>query len=98
MIMLNIGVFIVWGFIVVIFIDNGWLFNKDLVILVGLMIIYLILLLIVFSGGCLIYDLCGGIIVVIVIMGVIVVLFDILMLFGVMIMGLFVGWLMKKID
>ncbi|HDB4219530.1 TPA: PTS mannitol transporter subunit IICBA, partial [Staphylococcus aureus] len=30
MIIPNIGAFIAWGFIAAIFIDNGWLPNKDL--------------------------------------------------------------------
>ncbi len=60
MIMPNIGAFIAWGFIAAIFIDNGWLPNKDLATLAGPMITYLIPLLIAFSGGRLIYDLRGG--------------------------------------
>ncbi len=59
MIMPNIGAFIAWGFIAAIFIDNGWLPNKDLATLAGPMITYLIPLLIAFSGGRLIYDLRG---------------------------------------
>ena len=62
MIMPNIGAFIAWGFIVAIFIDNGWYPNKELSQLAGLMITYLIPLLIAFSGGRLIHDLRGGIV------------------------------------
>ncbi|MGF2033493.1 PTS mannitol transporter subunit IICBA, partial [Staphylococcus aureus] len=76
MIMPNIGAFIAWGFIAAIFIDNGWLPNKDLATLAGPMITYLIPLLIAFSGGRLIYDLRGGIIAATATMGVIVALPD----------------------
>ena len=58
----NIGAFIAWGFIVAIFIDNGWYPNKELSQLAGPMITYLIPLLIAFSGGRLIHDLRGGIV------------------------------------
>ena len=62
MIMPNIGAFIAWGFIVAIFIDNGWYPNKELSQLAGPIITYLIPLLIAFSGGRLIHDLRGGIV------------------------------------
>ncbi|SKR87728.1 PTS system mannitol-specific transporter subunit IIC [Mycobacteroides abscessus subsp. abscessus] len=62
MIMPNIGAFIAWGFIAAIFIDNGWLPNKDLAQLADPMIKFLIPLLIAFSGGRLIHGLRGGII------------------------------------
>ncbi|PTK50215.1 PTS mannitol transporter subunit IICBA, partial [Staphylococcus nepalensis] len=98
MIMPNIGAFIAWGFIAAIFIDNGWLPNKDLADLAGPMITYLIPLLIAFSGGRLIHDLRGGIIAATATMGVIVALPDTPMVRGAMIMGPLVGWLMKKTD
>ncbi|MHD0397139.1 PTS mannitol-specific transporter subunit IIBC [Staphylococcus simulans] len=98
MIMPNIGAFIAWGFIAAVFIENGWLPNKDLAELAGPMITYLIPLLIAFSGGRLIHDLRGGIIAATATMGVIVALPDTPMLLGAMIMGPFVGWLMKKTD
>lgn len=49
--MLNIGVFIVWGFIIVLFILIGWMFNEKLSIIGDLMIKYFLLLLIVYIGG-----------------------------------------------
>ena len=76
MIMPNIGAFIAWGFIVAIFIDNGWYPNKELSQLAGPMITYLIPLLIAFSGGRLIHDLRGGIVAATATMGVIVALPD----------------------
>ena len=98
MIMPNIGAFIAWGFIAAIFIDNGWLTNKDLAQLADPMIKFLIPLLIAFSGGRLIHGLRGGIIAATSTMGVIVALPDTPMLLGAMIMGPLVGWLMKKTD
>ncbi|KAB7643844.1 PTS mannitol transporter subunit IICB [Staphylococcus sp. B2-b] len=98
MIMPNIGAFIAWGFIAAIFIDNGWLPNKDLAQLADPMIKFLIPLLIAFSGGRLIHGLRGGIIAATATMGVIVALTDTPMLLGAMIMGPLVGWLMKKTD
>lgn len=98
MIMPNIGAFIAWGFIAAIFIDNGWLPNKDLAQLADPMIKFLIPLLIAFSGGRLIHGLRGGIIAATATMGVIVALPDTPMLLGAMIMGPLVGWLMKKTD
>src|SRR5699024_8840543 len=62
MIMTNIGAFIAWSFIAVIFIDGGWWPNKDLGELDGQMITYLIPLLIDYSGGRLIHEMRGGII------------------------------------
>ena len=98
MIMPNIGAFIAWGFIAAIFIDNGWMPNKDLSQLADPMIKFLIPLLIAFSGGRLIHGLRGGIIAATSTMGVIVALPDTPMLLGAMIMGPLVGWLMKKTD
>lgn len=97
MVMLNIGVFIVWGFIIVLFILIGFFLNESFVKLVDLMVKYLFLLLIGYIGGKFVYDQCGGVVGVIVIMGVIVG-FDILMFLGVMIMGLFGGYIIKKFD
>ncbi|AKS66050.1 PTS mannitol transporter subunit IICB [Staphylococcus coagulans] len=98
MIMPNIGAFIAWGFIAAIFIDNGWIPNKDLAQLADPMIKYLIPLLIAFSGGRLIHGIRGGIIAATSTMGVIVALPQTPMLLGAMIMGPLVGWLMKKVD
>lgn len=98
MIMPNIGAFIAWGFIAAIFIDHGWLPNKELSQLADPMIKYLIPLLIAFSGGRLIHGIRGGIIAATSTMGVIVALPQTPMLLGAMIMGPLVGWLMKKVD
>lgn len=64
---------------------------------VGLMVIYLLLLFIVNIVGCMVYGECGGVVVMIVIVGVIVGI-NILMFLGVMIMGLIVVWIIKQMD
>lgn len=51
MIMPNIGAFIAWGLITALFIPTGWMPNEKLAELVGPMIIYLLPLLIGFTGG-----------------------------------------------
>ncbi len=63
MIMPNIGAFIAWGLITALFIETRWLPNENLASLVGPMITYLLPLLIEFTGGRIIYDLRGGVIV-----------------------------------
>ncbi|ANU13147.1 PTS mannitol transporter subunit IICB [Planococcus halocryophilus] len=97
MIMPNIGAFIAWGLITALFIPDGWLPYAPLAALVGPMIIYLLPLLIGFTGGRLVYDFRGGVLGATATMGVIVGS-DIPMFLGAMIMGPLAGYLMKKID
>ncbi|ANU23226.1 PTS mannitol transporter subunit IICB [Planococcus donghaensis] len=97
MIMPNIGAFIAWGLITALFIPAGWLPYEPLAALVGPMIIYLLPLLIGFTGGRLVYDFRGGVLGATATMGVIVGS-DIPMFLGAMIMGPLAGYLMKKID
>lgn len=51
MIMPNIGALIAWGLITMLFIPDGFLPNEELAGLVDPMIVYLIPILIAFSGG-----------------------------------------------
>nr|WP_169823156.1 PTS mannitol transporter subunit IICB [Anaerobacillus alkalilacustris] len=97
MIMPNIGAFIAWGLITALFIPTGWLPNESLAELVGPMIIYLLPLLIGFTGGKMIYDVRGGVVGATATMGVIVGA-DIPMFLGAMIMGPLGGYLIKKFD
>ncbi|MCH4827884.1 PTS mannitol transporter subunit IICB [Planococcus halocryophilus] len=97
MIMPNIGAFIAWGLITALFIPAGWWPYAPLAALVGPMIIYLLPLLIGFTGGRLVYDFRGGVLGATATMGVIVGS-DIPMFLGAMIMGPLAGYLMKKID
>ncbi|WP_054636877.1 PTS mannitol transporter subunit IICB [Thalassobacillus sp. C254] len=97
MIMPNIGAFIAWGLITALFIETGWTPNENLAELVDPMIIYLLPLLIAFTGGRMVYDLRGGVVGATATMGVIVGA-DIPMFIGAMIMGPLGGYLIKKID
>ena len=61
MVMPNIGAFIAWGLITALFIPTGWLPNEYLSKLVGPMIIYLLPLLIGYTGGKMVSDSRGGV-------------------------------------
>lgn len=97
MVIPNIAAFICWGFITALFIPTGWYPDAYLAKLIGPMIIYLLPILIGFSGGRLVYGLRGGVLGATATMGVIVGS-NIPMLMGAMIMGPFGGWVIKKWD
>ncbi|MFP4287496.1 MAG: PTS mannitol transporter subunit IICB [Candidatus Izemoplasmataceae bacterium] len=97
MVMPNIGAFIAWGLITAFFIPTGWVPNETLSSLVGPMIIYMLPLLIGFTGGKMIYGTRGGVLGVIATMGVIVGA-DIPMFIGAMVMGPLGGYAIKQID
>src|SRR6185503_10093404 len=97
MIIPNLGAFIAWGLITAFFIPTGWTPNETLAKLVGPMIVYLLPILIGYTGGKLVYDVRGGVVGAAATMGVIVGA-DIPMFLGGMIMGPLSGYLMKKID
>lgn len=97
MIIPNIGAFIAWGLITALFIPTGWVPNDNLSELVGPMILYLLPILIGYTGGFLIYGVRGGVVGAASTMGVVVGA-DIPMFLGAMIMGPLGGWLIKKID
>jgi PTS system mannitol-specific IIC component len=97
MVMPNIGAFIAWGLITALFIPTGWIPNASLAKLVGPMIVYLLPLLIGYSGGKMAGGNRGGVIGAIATMGVIVGA-DIPMLLGAMIMGPLGGYCIKKFD
>ena len=97
MVMPNIGAFIAWGLITALFIPTGWYPQENLAALVGPMIVYLLPLLIGYTGGKMVYGQRGGVLGAIATMGVIVGT-DIPMFIGGMIMGPLGGWLIKKFD
>lgn len=97
MIMPNIGAFIAWGLITALFIPTGWLPNEKLATLVGPMILYLLPLLIAYTGGKMVWGVRGGVVGAMAVMGVIVGT-DIPMFIGAMIMGPLGGWLIKRTD
>lgn len=97
MIMPNIGAFIAWGLITALFIPDGWFPNETFVELVDPMILYLLPLLIGFTGGKLVHGVRGGVVGATATMGVIVGA-DIPMFIGAMIMGPLGGFVIKQID
>jgi PTS system mannitol-specific IIC component len=97
MVMPNLGAFIAWGLITALFIPTGWLPNEDLAKLVGPMILYLLPLLIAYTGGNMVYGTRGAVLGVIGTIGVIVGT-DIPMFLGAMIVGPASAWVMKKFD
>ncbi|WP_163536153.1 PTS mannitol transporter subunit IICB [Gracilibacillus sp. YIM 98692] len=97
MIMPNIAAFIAWGLITALFIPTGWIPNESLASLVDPMIIYLLPLLIGFTGGKMIHDIRGGVVGATATMGVIVGA-DIPMFLGAMLMGPIGGFLTKVMD
>lgn len=97
MVMPNIGAFIAWGLITALFIPTGWAPNEKLATMVGPMIIYLLPILIAYTGGKLVAGPRGGVVGAVAAMGVIVGV-DIPMFIGAMIMGPLGGFVIKKFD
>lgn len=96
MIIPNIGAFIAWGLITALFIPTGWIPNEKFAELVGPMIVYLLPILIGFTGGSMIYGVRGGVVGAAASMGVIVGT-DIPMFLGAMLMGPLGGWTIKRL-
>ncbi len=97
MVMPNIGAFIAWGLITALFIPDGWLPNERLAELVDPMILYLLPLLIAYTGGRMVHDVRGGVVGAIATMGAIVGS-DIPMLLGALIMGPLGGYAIMQFD
>lgn len=97
MIIPNIGAFIAWGLITAFFIPTGWTPNEDFASLVDPMIVYLLPVLIGYTGGKMVHGVRGGVVGAAVTMGVIVGT-DVPQFMGAMIMGPLGGWLIKQID
>ncbi|MFK4728657.1 PTS mannitol transporter subunit IICB [Agromyces mediolanus] len=71
MIMPNIPALIAWGIITAFFIPVGWTPNADLATLVGPIIHYLLPILIAYTGGHMVYQVRGGVVAAIAVMGAI---------------------------
>ncbi|WP_220721307.1 PTS mannitol transporter subunit IICB [Agarivorans litoreus] len=97
MVMPNIGAFIAWGLITALFIPTGWLPNESLAALVGPMILYLLPLLIGYTGGKIVGGDRGAVAGAVTTMGVIVGT-DIPMFMGAMIVGPLGGLAIAKFD
>jgi PTS system mannitol-specific IIC component len=104
MVMPNLGAFIAWGLITALFSDTGWLpaknmgapFNK-LSQMVDPMLMYLLPLLIGYTGGKMIHGVRGGVVGAIATIGVIMGA-SIPMFLGAMAAGPLGGWCIKKFD
>jgi PTS system mannitol-specific IIC component len=97
MVIPNIGAFIAWGLITALFIPTGWIPNEKFAKLVGPMILYLLPVLIGYTGGKMVHGVRGGVVGAAATMGVVVGA-DIPMFLGAMIMGPLGGWAIKKVD
>ena len=97
MIIPNIGALLAWGLITALFIPTGWIPNERFSALVGPMIVYLLPILIGYTGGRMVHGVRGGVVGAAATMGVIVGT-DIPMFLGAMIMGPLGGWATKQVD
>ena len=97
MIIPNMGAFIAWGFITALFIPTGWMPNESFGSIVGPMIVYLLPLLIAYTGGRMVHDTRGGVAGTVGTIGLIVGS-DIPMFLGAMVMGPLSAWIIKKFD
>ena len=98
MVMPNIGAFIAWGLITALFIDTGWLPNKELSGMVGPFLTYVLPLLIAYQGGKMVGGQRGAVTGAIMAIGVICGAPDYPMLMGAMVAGPLGGWVIKQFD
>ena len=108
MIMPNIAAIIAWGIITAFFIEVGWTPNEAIATMVGPMILYLLPLLIAYTGGRMVYDTRGGVVGATATMGVILGTSNPMfigedgnaapMFLGAMITGPIAAWAMKVVD
>ncbi|PTX90984.1 PTS mannitol transporter subunit IICB [Opitutus sp. ER46] len=97
MVMPNIGAFMAWGLITACFVPSGWLPNEHLAQLVRPMIMFLLPLLVGYTGGQMVHGTRGGVIGAIATFGAIVGA-DTPMLLGAMICGPAAAWLLRCTD
>lgn len=98
MVMPNVGALIAFGFLAALFIDTGWIPNKQLSTLNGPMLTYLIPILIAYTGGKMVGGQRGGVVGSIAVIGAIMSNQEITMLMAAMVMGPLGGWCIKKFD
>ncbi|HEX9028286.1 MAG TPA: PTS mannitol transporter subunit IICB [Anaerolineales bacterium] len=97
MVIPNIGAILAWGLITALFIPVGWIPNENFAKLVSPILVYLIPILVGYTGGKMIHGVRGGVTGALATMGVIVGA-SIPMILGAMIMGPLGGWVIKKFD
>ena len=98
MVMPNIGALIAFGFLAALFIDTGWIPNKNFSTMVSPMLTYLIPILIAATGGKMVGGDRGRVVGAIAVIGAIMSNTDITMLMAAMIMGPLGGFCIKKFD
>jgi PTS system mannitol-specific IIC component len=97
MVMPNIGAFIAWGLITALFIPTGWWPNADIAKLVDPMILYLLPVLIGYTGGRLVHGQRGAVVGAVATIGVVVGA-SVPMFLGAMIIGPLAAYILKKFD
>lgn len=98
MVMPNIGALIAFGFLAALFIDTGWIPNKNFNTMVSPMLTYLIPILIAATGGKMVGGDRGRVVGAIAVIGAIMSNTDITMLMAAMLMGPLGGFCIKKFD
>ena len=107
MVIPNIGAILAWGLITAFFIPTGWTPNESLSELVGPIIVYLLPVLIGFTGGKMVYGHRGGVMGAIATMGIVIgadfelasgATGDPPQFLGAMIVGPLAAWIIMKID
>lgn len=97
MVMPNIGAFIAWGLVTALFIPTGWWPNADIAKLVDPMILYLLPVLIGYTGGRLVHGQRGAVVGAVATIGV-VVGSSVPMFLGAMIIGPLAAYILKRFD
>lgn len=97
MVMPNIGAFIAWGILAMLFIETGWFPNPTLSVMVSPILTYLLPLLIGYTAGFNVYGQRGAVVGAMAIFGAIVGS-SVTMFIGAMIMGPLGAWCIKKFD
>jgi len=107
MVIPNIGAILAWGLITAFFIPTGWIPNESLSELVGPIIVYLLPVLIGFTGGKMVYGHRGGVMGAIATMGIVIgadfelasgATGDPPQFLGAMLVGPLAAWIIMKID
>lgn len=93
----NIGVFIAWGILAMLFIETGWFPNPTLSVMVSPILTYLLPLLIGYTAGFNVYGQRGAVVGAMATFGAIVGS-SVTMFIGAMIMGPLGAWCIKKFD
>lgn len=97
MIMPNIGAFIAWGLITALFIPAGWFPKAKIAALIEPIMVYLLPILIGYTGGKLVFGTRGAVVATLATTGLIVGA-EMPMLMGAMLMGPVAAWLLKSFD